>query len=66
MCGGGLATIAKDYKSSSLRLKVRHVDRYDFRTSTGEATREINLKLKNIVSLLLVSNVCNWMLIISE
>ncbi|XP_023905108.2 uncharacterized protein LOC112016876 [Quercus suber] len=45
-------TIAKDYKSSSLRLKVRHADRYDFRTSTGEATREINMKLKNIVSLL--------------
>ena len=59
-------TIAKDYKSSSLRLKVRHADRYDFRTSTGEATREINLKLKNVVSLLQVSNVCNWMLIISE
>ncbi|KAK4594865.1 hypothetical protein RGQ29_018552 [Quercus rubra] len=45
-------TIAKDYKSSSLSLKVRHADRYDFRTSIGEATREINLKLKNIVSLL--------------
>uniref|UniRef100_A0A7N2LAV7 DUF7903 domain-containing protein n=1 Tax=Quercus lobata TaxID=97700 RepID=A0A7N2LAV7_QUELO len=45
-------TIAKDYKSSSLSLKVRHADRYDFRTSTGEATREINLKLKKIVSLL--------------
>ncbi|KAK7851890.1 hypothetical protein CFP56_040808 [Quercus suber] len=44
--------IAKDYKSSSLRLKVRHADRYNFRTSTGEATREITLKLKNIVSLL--------------
>nr|POE90300.1 hypothetical protein CFP56_71399 [Quercus suber] len=45
-------TIAKNYKSSSLSLKVRHADRYDFRTSIGEATREINLKLKNIVSLL--------------
>ncbi|KAM4080454.1 hypothetical protein ACJW30_11G017600 [Castanea mollissima] len=45
-------TIAKDYKSSSLRLKVRHADRYDFRTSIGDVTREINLKLKNIVSLL--------------
>ncbi|XP_075646500.1 uncharacterized protein LOC142617497 isoform X2 [Castanea sativa] len=45
-------TTAKDYKSSSLRLKVRHVDRYDFRTSIGKVTREINLKLKNIVSLL--------------
>ncbi|XP_030962416.1 uncharacterized protein LOC115983781 isoform X1 [Quercus lobata] len=45
-------TIAKDYKSSSLRLKVRHADRYNFRTSIAEATREITLKLKNIVSLL--------------
>ncbi|KAM4080473.1 hypothetical protein ACJW30_11G018900 [Castanea mollissima] len=45
-------TTAKDYKSSSLRLKVRHVDQYDFRTSIGKVTREINLKLKNIVSLL--------------
>ena len=52
-------TIAKDYKSSSLSLKVRHADRYDFRTSIGEATREINLKLKNIVLLLQVSNVYN-------
>ncbi|KAM3684110.1 hypothetical protein ACB098_11G019200 [Castanea mollissima] len=45
-------TIAKDYKSSSLSLKVRHADRFNFRTSIGEVTREINLKLKNIVSLL--------------
>ena len=52
-------TIAKDYESSSLSLKVRHADRYDFRTSIGEATREINLKLKNIVSLLQVSNIYN-------
>ena len=59
-------TIAKDYKSSSLRLKVRHANRYDFRTSTGESTWEITLKLKNIVSLFQVSNVYNWMLIISE
>ncbi|KAL4598041.1 hypothetical protein ACB092_11G030400 [Castanea dentata] len=45
-------TIAKDYKSSLLSLKVRHADRFNFRTSIGEVTREINLKLKNIVSLL--------------
>uniref|UniRef100_A0A2N9J3X0 DUF7903 domain-containing protein n=1 Tax=Fagus sylvatica TaxID=28930 RepID=A0A2N9J3X0_FAGSY len=45
-------TIAKSYKSRSLRLKVRHADRFDFRTSNGEATREITLKLKNVVSLL--------------
>ncbi|XP_062143327.1 uncharacterized protein LOC133851046 isoform X1 [Alnus glutinosa] len=45
-------TIAKVYKSPSMRLKVRHADRFDFRTSTGEASRDISLKVKNIVSLL--------------
>jgi len=45
-------TIAKAYKNPSMRLKVRHADRFDFRTSTGEASREISLKLKSIISLL--------------
>lgn len=53
-------TIAKSYKSRSLRLQVRHADRFDFRTSIGEATREITLKLKNVVSLLQVSNYYWW------
>ncbi|GLT71865.1 hypothetical protein SLA2020_438520 [Shorea laevis] len=44
--------IAKAYKNPSMRLKVRHADRFDFRTSTGEASREISLKLKSIISLL--------------
>lgn len=43
-------TIAKAYRSPSLRLKVRHANRFDFRTGVGEATREIFLKLKGIVS----------------
>ncbi|XP_065854393.1 uncharacterized protein [Euphorbia lathyris] len=44
-------TTAKAYRSPSLlRLKVRHADRFDFRTGTGEATREAYLKLKGIVS----------------
>lgn len=46
--------IAKAYKNPSMRLKVRHADRFDFRTSTGEASREISLKLKSIISLLQV------------
>ncbi|KAJ7973587.1 DNA ligase [Quillaja saponaria] len=50
-------TIAKAYKSPSLRLKVRHADRFDFRTSTGESAIEISLKLKGIVSKLQVQNV---------
>ncbi|XP_037493899.1 uncharacterized protein LOC119369057 isoform X2 [Jatropha curcas] len=43
-------TIAKAYKNPSVRLKVRHADRFDFRTGTGESTREIYLKLKGVVS----------------
>ena len=43
-------TKVKSYKSQSLRLKIRHADRFDFKTATGEATMEITLKLKKIVS----------------
>ncbi|KAJ4721187.1 DNA ligase [Melia azedarach] len=40
----------RSYKNSSLRLKVRHADRFDFKTATGEAAVEIALKLKRVVS----------------
>nr|GMC91267.1 DNA ligase [Ipomoea batatas]GME19159.1 DNA ligase [Ipomoea batatas] len=43
-------TTAKTYRSSSIRLKVRHADRFDFRTSSGEVAREVTLKLHGIVS----------------
>ncbi|KAB5512133.1 hypothetical protein DKX38_029161 [Salix brachista] len=43
-------TVTKAYKSSSFRLKVRDADRFDFKRGSGEATREIYLKLKRIVS----------------
>ncbi|CAK7341303.1 unnamed protein product [Dovyalis caffra] len=43
-------TITKAYKSSSFRLKVRHADRFYFRSGNGEATREIYLKLRRVVS----------------
>ncbi|PQQ21191.1 uncharacterized protein Pyn_24127 [Prunus yedoensis var. nudiflora] len=42
--------IANMYANPSLRLKVRHADRFDFRTSTGEATWEVSLMLKKVVS----------------
>ncbi|KAI5326767.1 Hypothetical predicted protein [Prunus dulcis] len=42
--------IANMYTNPSLRLKVRHADRFDFRTSTGEATWEVSLMLKKVVS----------------
>ncbi|KAH0994539.1 hypothetical protein GBA52_018403 [Prunus armeniaca] len=42
--------IANMYTNPSLRLKVRHADRFDFRTSTGEATWEVSLMLKKVLS----------------
>ncbi|XP_052305394.1 uncharacterized protein LOC7469853 isoform X2 [Populus trichocarpa] len=47
---GAWHSVTKAYKNSSFRLKARDADRYDFRTGTGETTREIYLKLKGIVS----------------
>ncbi|KAF9661143.1 hypothetical protein SADUNF_Sadunf19G0037100 [Salix dunnii] len=43
-------TVTKIYKSSSFRLKVRDADRFDFKSGSGEAAREIVLKLNRIVS----------------
>ncbi|XP_031284037.1 uncharacterized protein LOC116142771 isoform X2 [Pistacia vera] len=43
-------TEVKLYESSSLRLKVRHADRFCFESSTGESTMEITLKLKQLAS----------------
>ncbi|XP_004302123.1 PREDICTED: uncharacterized protein LOC101302665 [Fragaria vesca subsp. vesca] len=41
---------AKAYKNQSLRFKVRHADRFDFITSSGEASWETSLRLKKVVS----------------
>ncbi|KAJ0102878.1 hypothetical protein Patl1_03744 [Pistacia atlantica] len=43
-------TEVKLYESSSLRLKVGHADRFSFKSSTGESTLEITLKLKRLAS----------------
>ncbi|THG10217.1 hypothetical protein TEA_003619 [Camellia sinensis var. sinensis] len=43
-------TNAKTFRSSSMRLKVRHADRFDFRTSAGEVTEEVSLKMTGIAS----------------
>ncbi|KAH9784326.1 hypothetical protein KPL71_009613 [Citrus sinensis] len=40
----------KSYKSPSLKLKVRNVDRFLFKAGTGVATIEINLKFRRIIS----------------
>ena len=43
-------TVTKAYIGSSFSLHVRDADRFDFKSGSGEATREIYLKLKRIVS----------------
>ncbi|XP_059308189.1 uncharacterized protein LOC132059566 isoform X1 [Lycium ferocissimum] len=43
-------TTSKSYRNSSIRFKLRHADRFDLRSSTGEVTREIFLKMPGIVS----------------
>lgn len=43
-------TTSSCYQSRSARLKLRQADRFDFRTTTGEASNEVILKLKGIVS----------------
>lgn len=48
-------TNAKTFRNSSMRLKVRHADRFDFISSNGEVANEVNLKMPGIVSLLHVS-----------
>ncbi|KAK3197931.1 hypothetical protein Dsin_021346 [Dipteronia sinensis] len=43
-------TIAKKYKSRSLSLMARHVDRFNFEDANGQASIEVYLKLKRLVS----------------
>ncbi|GMI79104.1 hypothetical protein like AT2G38430 [Hibiscus trionum] len=50
-------TKATAYANASVRLKVQHADRFDFITTYAEASNEVFLKLKGIVSGLLDQNV---------
>ncbi|XP_060185072.1 uncharacterized protein LOC132614604 isoform X2 [Lycium barbarum] len=43
-------TTAKSYGNSSIRFKLRHADRFDFRSSIGEVSQEASLKMPGIVS----------------
>ncbi|XP_049400769.1 uncharacterized protein LOC125864744 [Solanum stenotomum] len=43
-------TTVKSYGNSSIRFKLRHADRFDFRSSTGEVAQEANLKMPGILS----------------
>lgn len=45
----------KAYRSKTMRLKLRHADRFDHKTSTGEVANEVTLKLSAISELLRVS-----------
>ncbi|PIN11154.1 hypothetical protein CDL12_16248 [Handroanthus impetiginosus] len=45
-------TNAKTFRNSLMRLKLRHADRFDFRTSRGEVANEVSLKMPGVVSLL--------------
>lgn len=47
---GAWHTKGKTYKNSSMRLKVRHADRFDFKTSSGEVTSEVTITMKGLVS----------------
>lgn len=43
-------TAAKSYRNSSIRFKLRHADPFDFKSSAGEVTQEIILKMSGIIS----------------
>ncbi|KAK9017447.1 hypothetical protein V6N11_079926 [Hibiscus sabdariffa] len=50
-------TNATAYKNTTTRLKVQHADRFDFKTSYGESSDEVVLKLKGVASGLLAQDV---------
>ncbi|CAL0299988.1 unnamed protein product [Lupinus luteus] len=45
-------TVIKVYANSSIKLKVRNVDRFCFRSLMGDSASEVYLNLKGIISLL--------------
>lgn len=47
----------KRFISSSFKLKARHADRFDFRTSDGEVSTEISMKMTALKSLLMEQRV---------
>ncbi|KAL6497687.1 hypothetical protein OROHE_027012 [Orobanche hederae] len=52
-------TMSETFTNSSMRLKIRDADRFDFRTSTGEVAKEARLKLPGIISVLGVEETIN-------
>ncbi|KAK6144915.1 hypothetical protein DH2020_021735 [Rehmannia glutinosa] len=45
-------TNSETFTNSSMRLKVRHADRFDFRSSSGEVAKEVSLTMPGIVPVL--------------
>lgn len=43
-------TVAKSFRNSSIRVRARYADRFDFRSSSGEVAREVVVKIPGIVS----------------
>ncbi|XP_039045482.1 uncharacterized protein LOC120185288 [Hibiscus syriacus] len=50
-------TMDSAYENSSIRLKVQHADRFDFKAAYGEASEEAFMKLKGSVSGLMEKDV---------
>lgn len=48
-------TVSKYYVNPLLKLQLRNANRYDLRTSIGEASKEVTLSLKRVTFELLVS-----------
>ncbi|XP_010427123.1 PREDICTED: uncharacterized protein LOC104712030 [Camelina sativa] len=46
-------TATTTYINQTLRLQIREADRYDFRTGIGGTSREVNIKLKALSTILL-------------
>ncbi|XP_030520810.2 uncharacterized protein LOC115734256 isoform X3 [Rhodamnia argentea] len=47
---GAWHTVSTSYNNSSMRLKVKHANRHDFRYNQGQVTEEVTLKLNGITS----------------
>ncbi|XP_010427106.1 PREDICTED: uncharacterized protein LOC104712010 [Camelina sativa] len=45
-------TVTTTYKNETLKLQIIEADRYDFRTGVGETTREVDLKVKALSTIL--------------
>ncbi|KAL4192648.1 hypothetical protein AMTRI_Chr06g195260 [Amborella trichopoda] len=46
-------TESKYFQGSTMKLKLRHADRYDFHNSSGEVSWEVSLKMQEITRLLM-------------